>query len=199
VAWPTSPAPNKISVGSLQPTRVSIAQSLKRQVRSTNAQRWTIALSYRYLSRANWAPLLAQVLALKGQFGTTTFVFPASTYDTAQGSWAGGAPQVDGASQVGNTLNIKNLTPSASGIAKAGDFIKFADSKVYMVTADANANGAGKAALSIQPKLIVSPADSEAIVYTSVPFTVMLGADAQSSDAEPPFYSHYDCTLIEAY
>jgi hypothetical protein len=31
-----------------------------------------------------------------------------------------------------------------------------------MATADANANGAGKASVSIKPKLIVSPADGEA-------------------------------------
>jgi hypothetical protein len=49
--------------------------------------------------------------------------------------------------------------------------------KVYMVTADANADGTGLATLSIVPALMTSPADNETIVTNNVPFTVALTSD----------------------
>lgn len=199
--WPISPAPIGMpNVGSVSPTLRSQGQSLKRQVRSRGGQRWMISLGYGPMTRAQWAPLWAFVVALRGSFGTCTFVMPSGTYDTPLGSWAGGAPLVDGAGQTGRLVNLKGFTATQSGVVKAGDFLKFADSKVYMATADANSNGAGKVVgLAIEPALIVSPADSEAVVYTSVPFTVELGSDQQEHSAEPPLLTRYSCALVEAY
>ena len=134
---PTSPAPSQGVIRTNQPTLVSVAQSLKRQVRTRGGQRWGIVLTYAPMTRASFMPVWAFLIGQRGQWGTFTLTVPG--HDTPQGSWAGGAPLVDGANQVGNTLNIKGLTPSQTGIAKAGDFIKPAGTtKVYMVTADAN-------------------------------------------------------------
>lgn len=175
---------------------VSAAQSLKRQVRSRGGQRWKIDLTWDKRKRADVAPIMAFVAALRGQFNTCTLVVPG--HDTPQGSWAGGAPLVNGAGQTGRSVNIKGLTATQTGIAKAGDFIVFAgDPKAYMVTADANSDGSGHAALTIEPALMLSPADGAAITFTATPFTVALTADMQEFPIEPPVLYTFALSFIE--
>lgn len=198
--FPASPVASNVSVRSNSPTLVSIAQSLKRQVRSRGGQRWGAKLTWGPMLRASFAPIFAFCIAQRGQLGAFQIVLP-TPYDVPQGSWAGGAPQVDGGSQVGRTVNLKNFTPSSSGVVKAGDFLKFpSDSKVYMAIADANSDGAGKvASLPIEPALTVSPNNGDALVYTAVPFTMMLNGDLVEHPIEPPALFSYALDLIEAY
>ena len=48
-----------------------------------------------------------------------------------------------------------------------------------MVTADATSDGSGNSTISIEPALIISPANDTAITYTAVPFTVALTGRVQ--------------------
>jgi len=198
-AWPTSPAPNALSFGLNYPTLVSTAQSLAQQVRSRGVARWLFQLEYVNLTRAQLAPFLALIAALRGQFNTCTFTFPSSTLAAPQGSWAG-TPVVDGASQTGHAINLRGFTVGAANVVKAGDLLKFSAAKVYMATADASADGAGKvAALPIEPALVASPADGESVVSSNVPFTVALVADSYQTKAKPPFFADLSVTLQERY
>lgn len=197
--FPAAPVASAIDVRSVSPTRVSIGQSLKRQARSSGAQRWGVSLTWADMLQAAFAPIWAFCIAQRGQFGSFQIVLP-PPYNVPQGSWAGGAPLVDGAGQTGRTLNLKGFTPSQAGVVKAGDFFKGADSKIYMATADANSTVAGKVvALPIEPALIVSPADGEAIVYTAVPFTMQLSGDIVAHPVRPPALFTYSLELLEAY
>lgn len=200
--WPTSPVPIGLPrISSISPTLISTAQSLKVQKRTRGGQRWSIALDYANMTRAQWAPLWAFITALRGQYGSCTFVMPAGTYDTPLGTWAtSGTIKTDGTGTAGaRTVALKNFTNSQTGVVKAGDFLKLADSKVYMATADANSDGSGKATISIEPALIVAPAGDETVTYTSVPFTVRLAADQQDHSARPPFLINYSAQLVEDY
>jgi hypothetical protein len=95
---------------------------------------------------------------------------------------------VNGAAAAGAaTVAIDGLTPSIAGTGKRGDFIKFnGHSKVYQLTADADANGSGQATLAIMPALLAALADNEPIVFSSVPFTLILAADTQDLALQPP-------------
>lgn len=197
--FPASPVASAVAVRSISPTMVSVGQNMKRQVRSRGGQRWGAKLTWGPMLRSSFAPIWGFCIAQRGQLGAFQIVLP-PPYDTPQGSWAGGAPQVDGAGQVGRTLNLKGFTPSQSKVIKAGDFIKFLDTKVYVAIADADSDGAGKvAALPIEPALIISPGNSEAVVYTSVPFTMMLNGDLVEQTIEPPALFTYALDLLEAY
>ena len=67
-----------------------------------------------------------------------------------------------------------------TGTLKAGDFIKFnGHTKVYMVVADATADGSNEATLTIEPPLISSLANDETVSYDNIPFTVHLTNDIQ--------------------
>lgn len=196
-AFPTSPAPAQITLRSLQPTRVSRAHSLKRQARTRGAQCWGIKLAWSPLRRSEFMPLYAFLMAQRGQADPFTTILAAHT--APQGSWPG-SPVVNGAGQTGRTVNLRGLTAGQTGIAKAGDFIKFANhGKVYMVTADANSDGGGLAALTIEPQLIATIAYGEALVTSSVPFTVALAADNMEANLQPGVFYGLEIDLIEVW
>jgi hypothetical protein len=194
--FPTSPAPASMTVKSVQPTRVSITQNLKRQVRGGTVQRWAFSLQWTALFRSELAPILAFALAQKGQYESFAFVPPVlSTAQTAGGAWS---PKVNGAHTGGRTVNTRNWSPFTAIIYKAGDFIKFAGhNKVYMVTADAGSDDLGRMTVSIEPGLYAPLADLEAISYPSVPFTVAFAGDAQETGINPGIIATYACDLVE--
>ena len=58
--------------------------------------------------------------------------------------------------------------------------MKFAgNDKVYMITSDIQSNGSGQATLPIEPALVASPANDEAVVAENIPFTVALTGGVQ--------------------
>ena len=196
-ALPTIINPTSVTLSAVQPTRISVSHSLKRQARSSNAHRWTLKFSYTLLPRAYLTQFYAFLLNLRGQADTFTTVLPGHT--APQGSWAGSAV-VNGASQTGATVNLGGFTASQTGIVKAGDLLQFAGhTKVYMATADANSDGSGHAAVSIRPALMVSPANSEAVTSSNVAFTVALASDSMDTSIQAgPLYA-LNIDMVEVY
>lgn len=187
--FPSTPKPASAKIRSISPTYVSTAQSLRQVVSSRNAHRWAIELDFPPKTRAAFAPLWAFVIAQRGRSGSFDFVLPEHA---PHGSWAG-TVQVDGAAQTGTSINLKGFTAAQIGVAKAGDFVRFAGSyKTYMVTADANSDASGKAAVSLNTPLVASPADSAA-VYTDCKFRCAVADD--NFDAEISTALHYGCKI----
>ena len=173
--FPTSPAPTTLKIGSNQPNRMSESQSGKRSTRYTGAQKFTLTASWANLTRAQFAPIDAFVLAQGGRSGV--FTFQTLVYDTPLGV-ATGTPVVAGANQAGTTLVTSGWTPSQTGILKAGDMITIAgQTKAYKVVADANSDGSGNASLSIIPSLMTSPANAAAVAVNNILLTVSLDSD----------------------
>ena len=75
--FPLTPAPSAIKIQSYQPTRVSISHNLRRSVRTNGAQRWVITADWVGLTRAQFAPIQAFVVAQRGQWDSFTAVLPA--------------------------------------------------------------------------------------------------------------------------
>lgn len=98
------------------------------------------------------------------------------SYRTANGP-GGGTPLVNGASQTGNSINTDGW-PNSTTVLKAGDLVKLGTLQlVYELTGDATSNGAGQAALAIEPQIIVgtSPADNGVVAYgASVTFAALI-------------------------
>ena len=87
-----------------------------------------------------------------------------------------GTVLVNGSHAVGDTtIAVDAMT----GTLKAGDFLKFAHDKVYMVVADVTADGSNEATVTIEPPLITALADNSSVTYDSVPFKVHLTNDVQ--------------------
>lgn len=193
--FPTVVNPTTVALHSLQPTRVSISHSLKRQARTNSVQRWAMTFGYTYLNRATMMQFYAFLIGNRGQADTFTTILPGHT--APQGSWAG-SPVVGAGAQTGTSIALSGFTASQPGVAKAGDFLKFAGhNKVYMVTADASSSGSGTATLSIQPALLQSPSAGESITVANVPFTVALASDSLDGSIQAgPIYS-FNVDLVE--
>ena len=87
-----------------------------------------------------------------------------------------GTVLVNGVQSVGDTtITVDGMT----GTLKAGDFVKFAHDKVYMVVADVTADGSNEATLTIEPPLITALADDSSVTYDNIPFKVHLTNDVQ--------------------
>ena len=102
-----------------------------------------------------------------GDFTITGALTAASTSPSDGGAVD---PKVDGASQTGNVLNIDGLQPGKANAFPAGSYIQIgtgSSARLYMVTADADADYNGEAALDIEPAIITAPSDNADIVYQS--------------------------------
>lgn len=196
-AYPSSPTPMQVTLRSVQPTRTSVAHSLKRQARTRGAQRWAFRFTYAPLLRVSFAPLFAFLLSMRGQADTFTVVMP--TLKTPQGTWLG-TPVVNGAGQTGRTVALRGLTASQAAAAKSGDLIKFANhTKVYMVTADAASDGAGLATVTIEPQLIAAINDGELLTTSNVPFTVAMASDNLDTSLSLGLNYSLDVDFIEVF
>jgi hypothetical protein len=156
---------------------------------------WKFKLEYPPMTRATFAPLDAFLVAQRGQYGTFTFVL--FGHESPLGV-ATGTPLVKGASQTGRSVTTDGWTINQIGIMKAGDFAKFGGhTKVYMITADVNSDGSGNATLTIEPALMTSPADNEAITVSNVPFTCALASDSAAGTGEVPQLYRASVEIVE--
>ena len=141
--------------------------SLKQQVQRFDGQLWQAEIKLPDMPRAVAAPWTAFLLAMNGRLGT---VLVGDPYAATPLGVATGTPLVDGASQVGGTLNSKGWTPSVTGILKAGDYVQLGSgvaTRLHQVLEDADSDAGGLAALTLWPDLRESPADGAAIVTNS--------------------------------
>ena len=196
-SFPANPAPSALKIQSYQPTRVSISHNLRRSVRTNGAQRWVITADWVGLTRAQFAPIQAFVLAQRGQWDTFSAALPA--HKLPQGI-ATGTPLVNGANQQGRSLATRGWTANLAGVMKAGDFLGIAgQTKVYMVTADANSDSTGSATLVIEPALLAIPSDNVNLAVRNVPFTLALGGDTLESAVAPGGIYNFSLQLVEAF
>lgn len=190
--WPTTPAPARITWRSTAPTRVSVSHSLVRQARTRGAQRFSFAATWPPMPPAEFRPVWAFALAQRGQAETFSWVVPQCA---PRGDWAG-SPVVDGAAEAGYALSVRGLTAGATALA--GDFLQVAGhSKVYVVTADATADGSGLAELAIYPALMATPADGAAITVRDIAWTLALAADVQETEMTPGVLHSYGAEFVE--
>lgn len=194
--FPTSPLPSAVTLRSTAPTRVSQSHSMKRNVRSRAAQRFSARIEWRNVPRAQMAGIIAFIESQRGQFGN--FLMSLAGYTAPMGSWAG-SPVVDGAGQTGYTLNLRSFTASQTGVAKAGDLIRIGstDIKVYRVAADANSDGTGFAAVTLTQAMMASPADATAITSSNVQFTFACASDVAESPIRPGLFQDFSLDVVE--
>ena len=193
--FPSSTIPGLAILRSIAPTRVSKSHSGKRNVRSNASQRYAARIEWRNRKKADMADIIAFVEAQRGQWGNFLMALPG--YTVPLGSWAG-APVVNVAGQTGYTLNLRGLTASQTGIAKAGDLIRIgADLKVYRVAADVNSDAGGLCTITLVQALMISPADGVAITFSNVQFTMACASDIAESPIRPGMIQDFVLDVVE--
>ena len=110
-----------------------------------------------------------------------------------------GTPLVDGASQTGSSLLTDGWGNTVTNSVRAGDAIKIAgDNAVYIVTADANSDGAGHVTIPISPPLRTSPADNADLTITNVKFRATITNRSRfESSLAPQYYAGLSYDVVE--
>ena len=164
-----------MGIKSVQNTIISKSQSGKKLARQIDNQRFGFTARIITAKRSDvYGELMAFII--KQRSGKENFTIIPPEIEDARGN-VSGTVLVNGSHTVGDTtINIDGMT----GTLKAGDFVKFAShNKVYMVVADATADGSNEATITIEPPLITALADDSVVTYDNVPFTVHLINDIQ--------------------
>jgi hypothetical protein len=156
---------------------------------------WQCVLDYSNVWGNDARLLWAFVARMRGRAGRVAV--PAFGKEVPAGV-GGGSPAVAGAGQTGATLNIDGAPTSTLGWLLAGDVFSVGG-YLYMLTADADTDGSGTAALSFAPSLRASPADNAALTLIRPTTTMMFLADAQGSSYNPGGVQPFLLTLREAF
>jgi len=164
-----------LGIRSIQNTIISKSISGKKLARQVDNQRFSFTAQIITAKRSDvYGELMAFIM--KQRSGKENFTIIPPEIEDARGN-VSGTVLVNGVHAVGDTtIDIDGMT----GTLKAGDFVKFAShTKVYMVVADATADGSNEATITIEPPLITALTNDSAVTYDNVPFTVHLINDIQ--------------------
>ena len=165
-----------INLKSNQKTLFSETDSGKTFRRQIQGQHFSFTIQYQPMTRADFAPIQAFIMKQRSRKENFTVTFP--SYLNALGNETG-TLLVNGRHSVADTtIAIDGFAGDGAGRLKAGDFIKFAHDKVYMVVEDVTSSS-NSATVTIEPPLREALADNSAVTYDSVPFTVYLTSDVQ--------------------
>lgn len=175
-AFPTTTKPRVFNFASNRPNNTTYTLSGKRSVKQFAAHYFSFSVQMPPLQQSDFMSIYAFLTSQQGSFQTFTFEYPLENQGADKGQTD---ILVNGAKAIGSTsIAMDGFTNSTTGVLKAGDLIKFAnDTKIYMVTADANSNGSGEATISIEPPLQDAAADNEAVTVNKPSFKVSLTQD----------------------
>ena len=165
-----------INLKSNQKTLFSETDSGKTFRRQVQGQHFSFTIQYQPMTRADFAPIQAFIMKQRSRKEDFTVTFP--SYFNALGNETG-TLLVNGSHAVADTtIAIDGFAGDGAGRLKAGDFIKFAHDKVYMVVDDVTSSS-NSATVTIEPPLREALADNSSVTYDSVPFKVYLTSDVQ--------------------
>jgi len=166
ISYPLTPPTNNKEARTIWKADQTVVASaspftMKAQIFEYAGQRWEAEVSLDPMTRADAAPWLAFLAALKGRIGT--FRWGPELLKSPLGAGTG-TPLVNGGSQSGHTL-VTDGWANSTLVLKAGDYFQIGDS-LYMVLSDVTSNGSGQASIDIWPHLR-GHADNSPLVTTN--------------------------------
>lgn len=189
-----------VNLSSNQKTLFSETDSGKTFRRQVQGQKFSFTVKYPPMKRSEFAPIMAFIMKQRARKEDFTITMP--SYLNALGNESG-TLLVDGVHAVADTtIAINGFAGDGAGRLKAGDFIKFAHPKVYMVVEDATSSS-NASTVTIEPPLREALANDSAVTYDAVPFTVHLASDVQEfatseNDGDGNLLFSYEFDVIES-
>ena len=189
-----------INLQSNQKTLFSETDSGKSFRRQIQGQRFSFTVSYPPMKRSDFAPIMAFIMKQRNRKEDFTITMP--SYLNAQGNETGTLLVNGSHSASDTTIAIDGFAGDGAGRLKAGDLLKFAHDKVYMVVEDVTSSS-NSATVTIEPPLRTALADNSGVTYDSVPFKVHLTSDVQEfqtneNDADGNLLFTYEFDVIES-
>ena len=189
-----------INLRNNQKTLLSETDSGKTFRRQVQGQRFSFTVSYPPMTRSDFAPVMAFIMKQRNRKENFTVTFP--NYLDAQGNETGTLLVNGSHTATDTTIAIDGFAGDGAGRLKAGEFIKFAHDKVYMVVEDATSSS-NASTVTIEPPLREALTDNSSVTYDSVPFNVHLTSDVQEfatgqNDKDGNLLFTYEFDVIEA-
>ncbi|SMP71987.1 hypothetical protein [Noviherbaspirillum suwonense] len=151
--------------------------------------RWKVTLEFESMNLSQGATLDGWLAGMDGMSNRTN-IYPHHRPGT------GATATVNGASQVGSTLNINC---AANRVFAAGDFFSV-NGELKMITASTVANGTGQATLAFSPMLRASPTSGSNVVFTQPTVQMMLAQDEYGVTRVPgPLYENITISMMEVF
>ena len=189
-----------VNFRSNQKTLFSETDSGKTFRRQVQGQRFSFTVSYPPMKRTEFAPIMAFIMKQRSRKENFTITLP--SYFNALGSETG-TLLVNGAHSVADTtIAIDGFASDGAGRLKAGDLIKFAHDKVYMIIDDVTSSS-NAATVTIEPPLRTALTNNSSVAYDSIQFTVHLASDVQEfrtnqNDNDGNLLFTYEFDVIES-
>ena len=158
------------------------------QVYEHEGSQWKATVTLPPMLKTNASIWLAFLMSLRGQRGT--FKLGDQDRKTIQGT-ATSTILVNGAGQVGNSINLDGFTPSRANVFKAGDYIQI-NSYLYMISADVSADASCEATVYVEPSLrsaIETINDGTTVIYTNT--TTIMRLDTNELEWQTDNVSKY--------
>lgn len=160
--------------------------------------RWEFTVTWQTLSPDDRRELAAFLARLRGRAGRFTY----GPFWSPRRATGGGTPVINGAGQSGVTLNTGGWVAGAQAM-RAGDWFSYADTagrqRLHQVVADATADGAGVAFLTISPPIRRAGAHLAVLEMTTPVGTFMLPQDeAPGMNIRAPSLGQVTITMREA-
>ena len=192
--FPTSPNFRSLNFKDNRPNLLNQTLSGKRQVRQIGSQYFSFTVQMPPLQQLKAQEVFAFLQKQKGSFETFTIQAPLDNLGTSKDETD---IQTMNTFAVGTETILSDGFSQSTNLLRAGDLIKFAGhSKVYMITADVDEDGAGttRGQLPISPPLVASVANNESITVNKPSFTVYLENDEimYSTDASGFYNISFD-------
>ena len=191
---------NAINFKSNQRTLFSETDSGKTFRRQIQGQRFSFTVSYPPMTRADFAPIMAFIVKQRSRKENFTITLP-TTFDS-QGNETG-TLLVNGSHSGGDTtIAIDAFASDGAERLKAGDLLKFAHDKLYMVVSDVTSSS-NAATVTIEPALRTALADNSSVTYKSIPTSVHLTSDMQefktnANDRDGNLLFNFEFDVIES-
>tara|TARA_Y100000114_G_scaffold114947_1_gene109001 strand:- start:1310 stop:1930 length:621 start_codon:yes stop_codon:yes gene_type:complete len=174
----SSSAFSTMGIKSIQNTIISKSQSGKKLSRQIDGQRFAFTAKIITGKRSDiYGELMAFIMKQRSQKENFTIIPP--EIEDARGVETG-TLAVNGSHTAGDTtIAIDGFASDTANRLRAGDYLKFnGHTKIYMVVEDVTSSS-NAATVTIEPPLITTLADDEAVSYDNIPFTVHLTNDVQ--------------------
>ena len=161
--------------------------------------RWELTATWPTLGPDDRRLMAAFLASLRGRAGR--FAFSPAQWSPRRAT-GGGAPVINGDFQVGGALSTRGWTALAQ-VMRAGDWLSYVDTRgrrrLHLVLADASADAAGVAALSISPPIRRAGADGAVVDVVAPAGVFMLPQDeAPQLSIRAPSFGQVTITMREA-
>jgi hypothetical protein len=198
LSWP-GPVPRGLTPRAVSNAGISTSPfTFEQEIQAAQGARWELDVHLPPMPRATAAACIGALVGLDGVYGT--LLLSLATMTSPLGTWSGGSPLINGASQSGKTIVVDGLAAGATG--KSGDLFSLgsgASTHLHMVTKDFTANGSGQvAALEIWPPLRSSPADNAPLTLSSPMGLWRLKSNVREWSIELAAIYGLDFSLVEA-